>query len=366
MTRSTASANISPIETAHATSTKSRAKSLLRRAALSTLLCAGMMAAPLQATHAAELVKRTFCVFDIIGKSGPIYNAMQEYRLAAMGWGVDLELKPFTDERITVEEFKSGQCDAVGVTGLRGRTFNAFTGTIDSIGAIPDYDTLRVVLQKLASPQLAPLMKSGEYEVVGIGPAGAVYLMVNDRSIKTVSDLSGKRIAVLDFDKSQGVMVESIGASPVTATIATFGSMFNNGAVDVIAAPAVAFGPLELHKGVGSKGAIVDFAMVQLTVQVLTRHDRFPEGFGQKSREYILAQFDKTMAEIGKATQNIDSKMWMKIPEKDIPGYTEMARQTRLRLRDEGFYDPKMLKFLSRVRCELKPGLSECTAPDRE
>lgn len=315
---------------------------------------------------AAELPKRAFCVFDIIGKSGPIYNAMQEYRLEALKWGVDLEIKPYTDEKVTVEEFKAGHCDSVGVTGLRGRAFNAFTGTLDSIGAIPDYETLHVVLDKLASPKLAPLMKSGEYEVVGIGPAGAAYMIVNDRTIDSVSELSGKRIAVLDFDKSQASMVESIGASPVTATIATFGSMFNNGGVDVIAAPAVAFQPLELYKGVGTKGGIVDFAMVQLTVQVLTRHSKFPPDYGQKSREYLLAQFGRTMAEIQKATDGIDPKMWMKLPEKDIPGYQEMARQTRIKLRDQGYYNAKMLTFLSRVRCEMKPGLAECTAKDRE
>lgn len=43
-----------------------------------------------------------------------------------------------------------------------------------------------------------------------------------------------------------------------------------------------------------------------------------------------------------------------------------MARQTRIALRNKGYYDPKMLRFLSRVRCEMNPGLSECTAKDRE
>lgn len=343
--------------------TSCTATSIFRNTLIAATFLSGMSTLPVQAT---ELPKRVFCVFDIIGKSGPIYNAMQEYRLEALKWGVDLEIKPYTDEKVTVEEFKAGHCDSVGVTGLRGRSFNAFTGTLDSIGGIPDYETLHVVLDKLASPKLAPLMKNGEYEVVGIGPAGAAYLIVNDRSIDSVNDLSGKRIAVLDFDKSQGAMVESIGASPVTATIATFGSMFNNGAVDVIASPAVAFQPLELYKGVGTKGGIVDFAMVQLTVQVLTRHNKFPADYGQKSREYIFAQYDRTLTEILKATQGIDSKMWMKLPEKDIPGYQEMARQTRIKLRDQGYYDRKMLTFLSRVRCEMKPSLAECTAKDRE
>lgn len=328
-------------------------------------LAVGAMAASMNVA-AAETAKRTFCVFDIIGKSGPVYSAMQEYRLEAMKWGVDFEIKPFTDEKIAAEEFKAGTCDAVAITGLRGRSFNSFTGTLDSIGSIPDYDQLRVVLEKLASPQLAPLMKSGPYEVAGIAPAGGVYLLSNDRTVDTVGELSGKRVAVLDFDKSQAVLVESIGASPVSATIANFGSMFNNGAVDVIGAPAVAFQPLELYKGVGTKGGVVNFALVQLTVQVLTRHAKFPADFGQKSREYIYSQFDKNMAEINKSTEAIDSKLWIEIPEQDKVGYQEMFRQSRIKLRDMGIYDAKMLTFLSRVRCSMNPALTECTAKDRE
>lgn len=325
----------------------------------------GAIAASMQ-VNAAEPVKRTFCVFDLVGKSGPIYSAMQDYRLESLKWGVDLEIKSFTDEKIAAEEFKAGTCDAVAISGLRSRSFNAFTGTVDSIGSIPTYEQLRVVLEKLASPQLAGLMKSGDYEVVGIGPAGGAYLMVNDRTIDTVNELSGKRIAVLDFDKSQAVMVESIGASPVTASIANFGSMFNNGAVDVIGAPAVAFQPLELYKGVGTKGGVVNFALVQLTVQVLTRHAKFPADYGQKSREYIYSQYDRTMAEINKSTEGIDTKLWIEIPDQDKIGYQEMFRQSRLKMREMGVYDAKMLTFLSRVRCSMNASLTECTAKDRE
>ena len=47
------------------------------------------------AAQAAE--KRTMCVFDIIGANGDIYNIMKDYKTAALDWGVDLELKPYTD-----------------------------------------------------------------------------------------------------------------------------------------------------------------------------------------------------------------------------------------------------------------------------
>jgi len=249
---------------------------------------------------------------------------------------------------------------------MRGRAFNSFTGSLDSIGSIPDYEQLRVVIEKLSSPQLAPLMKSGEFEVAGIAPAGAAFLFVNDRTIDTVNELSGKKIAVLDFDKSQAVMVESIGASPVTVSIANVGTMFNNKAVDVIAAPSVAYEPLELYKGLGDKGGIVNFALAQLTVQLLIRHSQFPEGYGQKSREYIYGQFDRTMKEINASTKAVKANYWIELPEKDKEGYMEMFRQSRIKLRDSGIYDGKMLTFLSRVRCTVNASLAECTAKDRE
>ena len=66
----------------------------------------------------------------------------------------------YTDEKIAAEDLKSGACDAAGITGLRAREFNSFTGTLDSIGAIPDESHMRVVLQYLADPKLAKLMVS--------------------------------------------------------------------------------------------------------------------------------------------------------------------------------------------------------------
>ena len=72
------------------------------------------------------------------------------------------------------------------LTGFRGRAFNTFTGSIDSIGAIPSYEHMRLVIRPLTNPRLAPRMKTGPYEVAGIAPLGAAYLFVNDRSINNV------------------------------------------------------------------------------------------------------------------------------------------------------------------------------------
>ncbi|HVL00397.1 MAG TPA: putative solute-binding protein [Dongiaceae bacterium] len=316
--------------------------------------------------QAAEPLKATFCIWDIVGKNGPVYTQMEDYRLEALKWGVDLQMKAYTDEKIAAEDFKAGVCDAVGVSGLRGRQFNPFTGTLDSIGAIPTDEHMKTVLQYLADPKLGKLMVNGDYEVAGIGPAGSAFLFTKDRTIDSVGELAGKKFAVLDFDKTQAIMVESIGGSPITASITNFGSLFNNGTVDIIGAPAVAYDALELYKGLGPNGAIVNFSLIQLTVQVIIRKSKFPEGYGQKSREFVWSQYPRFMEYITAATKNIKPSYWLDVPEKDKPGYLEMFRQSRIKLRNDGFYDGKMLSFLSKVRCQKEPSLAECTAKDRE
>ncbi len=164
--------------------------------------------------HAAE--ERSMCVFDIIGANGDIYNIMKDYKTAALGWGVDLELKPYTDEKIAAEDLKAGQCDAAVLTGIRGRQFNNYTGSLDSIGAIPSYDAMRTVVTVLASgnPSINEKLVSGPYEVGGIAPMGAAYLFVKDRTIDTVGELSGKSIAVLEYDSAQASMASRVGIRP--------------------------------------------------------------------------------------------------------------------------------------------------------
>ncbi|MEL0027699.1 MAG: putative solute-binding protein, partial [Perlucidibaca sp.] len=191
------------------------------------------------------------------------------------------------------EDFKAGQCDGVAITGLRGRSFNPYVGSIDSIGAVPSYKHLRTVIQVLASPQSEASMKRGEYEVVGIIPLGAAYVFVRDRSINSIEKAAGKKIAVLDFDKSQARMVQQLGAQPVASDITNFIAKFNNGQVDIVAAPGIAYKPFEMYKGLSAGGAVYRFPLAQLTANMLIRSDKFPAGFGQKSRQYVLGQIDQ-------------------------------------------------------------------------
>lgn len=308
--------------------------------------------------------KQVMCVFDLVGKNGDVFTLMKDYQLAAKNWGADLELKVNSNEAVIAEDFKAGKCDAVSITGMRGRQFNSFTGSLDAIGAIPDLNLAVKIMQGLASPNFAKYMTNGKYEVVGVIPVGDAFLMVNDRNINTVAKAAGKKIAVLDYDQAQKIMVQQIGAQAVSADVTNFGSKFNNGQVDIIGAPAAVFKPLELHKGLGSKGAIVNYPLLQVTGNIIIRPDKFPAGYGQKSRDWIKTQLPRTNSIIGKMKADIPAKYWMQVPEGDKPGYQKLMRESRISLTKQGVYNKQMMKILWQFRCKNDPKNFECALQD--
>src|SRR5690554_5641656 len=311
-------------------------------------------------TAQADLVSRSLCIFDPIGASGPLFNVMKPVKPASLQWGVDLKLQAYTDEKIAAEDFKAGQCDGVLLTGTRAREFNKFTGTLEAIGAIPGDTELKMVMDTLTQPQAASLMKSGNYEVVGILPAGAIYLFTRDRSIDTVEKLQGKKIATLDYDNASLTMVRRVGASVVGSSTANFAGKFNNGSVDIAYAPAVAYTPLELYKGVEPKGGVFNYKLAQMNFQIIVHADRFPEGFGQKAREYAATRYEEAYELVRQAEAEIKPEYWMHPKPEDVAGYDKLLREVRLQLRDEGTYDARALTVMRKVRCRVNPSNAEC------
>ncbi|MBR9871555.1 MAG: hypothetical protein GYB26_10485 [Gammaproteobacteria bacterium] len=322
--------------------------------------------APISSAQAA-----TMCVFDVIGANGDVYNMVKDFTLELKSHGIDFDLKPYTDEGVAIGDFNSGQCDAVAATDLRTRPFNRFTGSVSAVGALPTYKDLETLLATLAQPKAAPLMKENGYEVLGIVPAGAGYLFVNDREIDTAAELAGKRVATLDYQKDAIHMVNYVKATVVPSDITNFAGKFNNGSVDTAYAPAFAYEALELYKGIGEKGGIVDYPLAQLTVQIIARDEVLDDDVAQKAREVAWGMFPQAMNMIGGLEKAIPDEKWIRIPEKDIVGYQEMFRENRLEMRDgvngaPEVYSPKMLSLMSKIRCSSNPGASECTADNRE
>lgn len=312
------------------------------------------------ASQANTQPTRTFCVFDPIGVKGPAYQGMLDYKAAALGWGVILDLKVHTNEAVALADFKAGHCDAVGLTGTRIRPFNKFTATIEAVGAIDDYKQMKKVVGMLANPKASKYMIEGQYEVAGIMPAGAVFVYVRDKAINSVEAAAGKRLATIDYDTASVKVVKHIGATMVPVSIATFAPRFNNGYVDLAYAPAIAFEPFEMYKGMGDKGGILRFNLAQMNGQLILRKDKFPKDFGQSSRNYAYKNFNKALEHIVTAEKNIPEKYWVDLPADKHTKYKEMLRQVRLELRDEGIYDKRMLKILFKLRCKSDPGHYEC------
>lgn len=315
--------------------------------------------------------EKTLCVFDLLGANGPVYTQMKDYKIAAIAWGVDFQLKPYLSERRAAADFKSGDCDAVSFTGIQSRQFNSFSGTLDAMGALPSYDHLKIVVSTISSEQAGSLMINGSYEVAGVIPIGAAYLFVNDRSLlkrkwNEAGNLANIRVAIMDNDPAQLELQGMIGTSSMETSIAGMYRKFNAGLVDATYGPAVVYEAMELQKGIGSNGGVIRFPLAQLTLQIVIRKIKFPEKFGMVSRKYTLSQFDKAVKLANNFENRIASQWWIHISEKEQNQYHEMYRKARILLRDKGVYDAKMLTVMRMVRCKKDPHRSECTANDKE
>ena len=108
-------------------------------------------------------------------------------------------MKVYTDGHVLTEKFRSKKCDGAGISNLRARQFNSFVGSIDAIGAVQNYKQLTQLIQLLARPEFDSKMVNRDYEIVGIVPLGAAYILVNDRRIDTLPKAAGKKIAVMNL-----------------------------------------------------------------------------------------------------------------------------------------------------------------------
>jgi hypothetical protein len=305
-------------------------------------------------------LKRKVCVWDIAGANGDLFRSLQDMRIGVLRFGIDLELMPYTSERVAAEDFKAGQCDAVNLTTMRARNFIRYSGTLDAIGALPTREHLRMALTAMADPRVAPKLRSGQYEVAAFIPIGAAYIFTNDRNVTSIARASGKRVAVLDYDPTMAKMVAGIGATPIPSDVTNFAGKFNNGSVDIIAAPLAAYRPFELWKGLEPRGGIIDYPFTQITAQVLVRADRFPPEMLQYARAIVARHFESTMEIVDAMVGDVPEKYWIKIPKVDQLRYDLMMREARIQLREEEYYDGEMLTLLRKIRCKIDAGRGEC------
>ena len=311
------------------------------------------------------------CFFDMQGKNGDFYSKAKDLALIARRWNVITNIKVFTDERVTAENFKAGQCDAAGISTMRARQFNLFMGSIEAVGGVTTYEQLRLLLRTLLDPKIVQLTITEPYQILGVLPVGGTYIHVRDRAINSIEKAAGKKIAVIDWDKSQAEIVNKIGAHPVPANLSNFANLFNNGQVDIIVAPALVFRPFELNRGLGETGGIYRLPLTQMTASFVINRDRLKKklpdlddklaAFRSIAEQFVDQILTQTYKSIDAAEADIPSKYWLTVEPENEQKYWNMLRDARVLMTKQGYYDPKMIALLKRIRCKVDAERAECS-----
>lgn len=330
-------------------------KTFLSLAALSAVGFAG----------AAQAAKVDICVFDLLGKSGESFQMAQEWALAAKSWGAEVNLIPRQDEAVADNDFKAGKCDGVFMTAMRARQYNKFAGSIDALGGAPSNEiakrAIAFALDKRNESKMTSSLSGKKYEVAGIAPLGSAFIFVRDKGINSIEKAAGKKFAVLGYDDAQKIMVQRVGAQAVISDVSNFVAKFNNGQVDMVGAPAYAYKPLEIYKGLGSNGAMFNFPVLQVTADFIIRPDQFPAGFGQKSRDWFIKNLQKSFAMIGRSEAGIPAKYKMNLSADDKTKYQKLLREGRMDMTARGIYDASMMSVLKKARCSVDKANFECS-----
>lgn len=309
--------------------------------------------------------KIDICVFDLQGKAGESYKTVEEWALAAKAWKVDMNLIPYQDEAKAQNDFDAGKCDGVSMTSMRARKYNKFAGSIDVLGAVPNNSiakkAITYVLDPLNKNRLVTEMDGDKYEVAVIVQIGLAYVFVRDRNIDTIEKGKGKKFAYLHYDQAQKMIIERLQLVGVPSEISDFAKKFNQNQVDVIAAPAYAYKPLEIEKGISANGAMFNFPVVNLTGDIIIRPNKFPQGFGLKSRAWATQQLNKNFTNIARLESEIPTKYKRNLSADDKRRYQQMLRDGRIELTKLGVYDRTMMSVLKRARCTVERTNFECS-----
>ena len=309
--------------------------------------------------------KQTVCVFDLLGKAGDTFKVTEEWAVMAKSWQADIRLIPYQDEAKAQNDFDAGRCDAVYMNSMRARKYNRFAGSIDAIDGVTSnhvaQKAISFALDKRNKRRLLATVDNQKYEVAGILQFGLAYVFVHDRNLNTIEKAKGKKFAYLHYDVAQKVIVDSLEMVSVPSEISDFVKKFNSNQVDVIAAPAYAYKPLEIERGIASGGAMFSFPVVNITGDLIIRPEKFPTNFGIRSREWFVTQLPKSFAMVKRLENEIPAKYKLKLPKEDEVRYQQILRDGRISLTKQGVYDPIMMSVLKRARCTIERTSFECS-----
>ncbi|MEF9956147.1 MAG: putative solute-binding protein [Acinetobacter sp.] len=309
--------------------------------------------------------KQTVCIFDLMGKAGETFKVKEEWAITAKNWQADIQLIPYQNEAKAQADFDAGKCDAVYLTSMRARKYNRFAGSIDALGGVTNNQVARkaihFALDKRNKRRLLTKIDDQNYEVAGILQFGLAYVFVRDRNLNNIEKAKGKKFAYLHYDIAQKVIIERLNMTAVPSEMSDFAKKFNNNQVDAIAAPAYAFKPLEIERGISKNGAMFSFPVVNITGDLIIRPEKFPDNFGAQSREWFIQQLPRSFVMVKRLENSIPEKYKLNLSKEDELRYQKILRDGRMDLTKQGVYDPMMMSVLKRARCTVERTRFECS-----
>ena len=207
-------------------------------------------------------------------------------------------------------------------------------------------------------------MTQGQYEVVATFPVGSMFAFVNDRNIQSIDDFSGKRMAILNGDPQARKFSDLAGTSPMNVSLATFAGQFNNGNLDIVLMPALAYNTFELYNGLGEKGGIINYRLYYGMLQTVAKKELFPKDFGHKMRNYILTRLKAISKMVKDAEAEIPQKYWIEISQFTKDEIDHFSKRVRMSLKEDKVNHPTALKLLWKIRCRLDNSRGECARPE--
>nr|WP_228256377.1 putative solute-binding protein [Acinetobacter wuhouensis] len=317
----------------------------------------------------SAIAGQTICVFDVQGRSGDIFKTIEEWALEAKKSQADIKLIAYQKEEEADADFKAGKCDGAFLTSLRARYYNKFGGSIDALGAVPNNviaeKAIKYALDQRNAKRMISRISNEKFEVAGITQIGTAYLFVKYNVLKNpenpIKDLVGQKFSFLGYDFAQSYMLKKVDAIPVPSEISNLVKKFNSGQVDMTAAPAYLYKPFEMHKGLGANGAVVTFPVMNITMLMVVRPDKFPENFGYKSREIFVKNLPRTFYVVKRTELNIPAKYKLALTKEQSVKYQMVIRDTRIELTKQGVYDSTMMSMLKKARCTIDRTNFECS-----
>lgn len=166
---------------------------------------------------------------------------------------------------------------------------------------------------------------------------------------------------MLGYDEAQKIVVRSLGGQAVLSDISDIAKKFNSGQADIMAAPAYAYKPLELYKGLGEDGAIITFPAVNMTMDLIIRPEKFSSNFGQNSRDWFLGRLKSNFTLIQRIEADLPAKYKINLSQEDKTRYQQILREARISLTKRDIYDSTMMSVLKRARCKVERTNFECS-----